>query len=229
MSPSRPTRAALAALTLAAGLAGTAQAGPQDACAAGDFGWSAGAAPTLVAGCFDQDKYYQGIATTLPAAWTARTDNVDVGVVVANSDAHFIEFKEFEDAALVLGQAYTIRGMVQVRDIAPKHYISLIDLDMDGAFDANGNPFNARVIKRIYADANYSNLLLELESTGNFVFGAIPLSKQLWFEDTITVFGGTLLTIENSFLQTVPEPASAALVLLALGGLAASRRRTGAA
>ena len=223
MTRSQRTLSCLAPLALAAALAQPAHAGPSDACSANAFGWSAGPAPTFVNGCFEEDKYYQGISTNLTPEWLARTGNVDVGGV---GDSHFVEFKEFEHGNLQLGVPYSLRGTVQVRDGFPKTYISAIDLDLDGGFGPAGQPFVGQVVKNVYADANFTQLLLTLTSTGAFTFGAIPWTKQVWFEDIITITSGTLLTVENSFRQSVPAPASLALVLAALGGMAVSRRRT---
>jgi hypothetical protein len=214
------------AIALGATLSGVAQAGPADPCSLTPFGWSAGASPTLVEGCFEGDKYFQGLSTNLPTAWTSRTDNVDIAVLPSvTGGTYILEYSELEHANLQLGTPYFLRGTAQVLPSAVKAYISLIDLDLEGAFGPNGELFSATVTKKVYGDADFTDLLLTLTSTGGFTFGAIPWRKQVWFEDTIVLNSGTLLSLENSFRQSVPTPATLALVMVALGGAAVTGKR----
>lgn len=201
------TGAALAAAVVVVGEANAQVA----TCPDGNFAFGA------FSTCQDGDKIYSFISASGLGDWAENPEGVDV-TRSGDEATHFVEFKELEEFAT---GPFSIVGAIQVAPGNPGRLIDQVDLDTTVGFDAD-----ITVTKELFSDAALTQLIDTLTSTnGSFDVTDIPSVSQLWFRDTGVINAGTLLTVQNSFHQSVPEPTSLTLLGACLAGLGFATRR----
>lgn len=138
------------------------------------------------------------------------------------SGTFFVDFDTAPGGGISIPFQAEASYMVEITD--PDYLFNLIDLDIEIGLGTNGELPDITVTKEIFDE--FGNLLLVLESEGDFVADSLPtMPDKILVVDTVDVDQGTFFSFQNSFTQkAVPEPASI-LGLLAIGSLGLGLKR----